>query len=128
MSDLKKQLKALREAYASKTISKMTPEEMASEIAHHEAAAKVKEAKLKRLAKKAAPMAPAKREAPALLVTEIPKKSSKPALKKEAAAPKKEPKKVKVVESDSEMSDTDEDTDQETIKSRIQKKGRLSSE
>jgi hypothetical protein len=122
----------------------MTPEEMAAEISHHEAAAKVKEAKLKRLAKKAAPMAPAKREVPALLVAEIPKKEfvtehkklvkvlekgSKPALKKEAAVQKKELKKAKFVEaSDSEMSDTDEDTDQETIKSRIQKKGRPSSE
>jgi hypothetical protein len=124
MSELKKQLKALRAAYASKPVSKMTPEEMTAEIAHHEAAVKAREAKLKRLAKKASPMAPAKREAPALLVTEIPKKSSKP-----AAAPKKELKKAKVVEaSDSEMSDTDEDTDQETIKSRIQKKGRPSSE
>jgi hypothetical protein len=135
--DLKDKLKALRSAHVSKAIGKMSAEEIASEINHHETAVKARETKAKRLAALAAARE-AKKKAPEILVAEIPKKEfikehkklvkvletgTKKAQKKEAVEQKKELKKAKyVADDDSEMSSTDDETDTETIKSRIQKK------
>ena len=149
--ELKDKLKALRMAHSGKAVGKMTAEEIAAEIEHHETAAKARELKAKRMAALAAAReARAKAsDKPKLVVkeikkekvekvAEIPKKEfvkehkklikvlesgSAKEQKKEAKEQKKEMKKVKyVADSDSEMSSTDDDTDQETIRSRIQKK------
>lgn len=50
--ELRARLKALRAQHMAKPITKMSPEELESEIKHHESATKVKEAALKRLAKR----------------------------------------------------------------------------
>ena len=146
--ELKEKLKALRNAHAGKPVGKMSAEEMMAEIEHHEASVKARETKAKRLAalaaareaKKARPTNEVVQPKAASLqpVAKIPKsefvkehkslvkvleKGSKKEQKKEAVAQKKELKKAKyVVDSDSEMSSTDDETEYETIRSRMQKK------
>ena len=138
--ELKEKLKALRNAHAGKPVGKMSADEMMAEIEHHEASVKARETKAKRLAALAAAREARKRPTNEVVepVAKIPKsefvkehkslvkvleKGSKKEQKKEAVAQKKELKKVKyVVDSDSEMSSTDEETEYETIRSRIQKK------
>lgn len=109
--ELKDRLKALRSEFG-KPITKMTAEEMAKEIAHHETAKKSAETKAKRL--EALAKAREAKKAPTLVVKELPKKKA-PA-----------PKKKKDEDTYSEASSTDHDSEDsekhETIKSRIQKK------
>jgi hypothetical protein len=143
--ELKDKLKALRNAHVGKPVGKMSAEEMMAEIEHHEVSVKARETKAKRLAalaaareaKKARPtneiITPKKETVAKIPKSEFVKehkslvkvleKGTKKAQKAEAVVQKKELKKAKyVADSDSEMSSTDDDTDHETIRSRIQKK------
>ncbi len=142
--ELKEKLKALRNAHAGKPVGKMSAEEMMAEIEHHEASVKARETKAKRLVALAAAREARKRPTNEIVqpkvepVAKIPKsefvkehkslvkvleKGSKKEQKKEAVAQKKELKKAKyVADTDSEMSSTDEESEHETIRSRMQKK------
>lgn len=122
--ELKDKLKALRSDF-SKPITKMTAEEMAKEIAHHESAKKTAELKAKRL-ENLAKARETKKGPPTLVIKEIPVK------KTPAKAPAKAPKKKAAPKEDefSVASSTDHDSESdsdsrkktETIKDRIQKK------
>lgn len=112
--ELKDKLKALRSEFG-KPITKMTPEEMAKEIAHHETAKKSAETKAKRL-EALAKAREAKKAPPTLVIKELPKK--KAPVKK--TAPKK--KEDEYSEASSTDHDSEDSEKHETIKSRIQKK------
>lgn len=124
--ELKDKVKALRSLHSGKAVGKMSPEELNSEIAHHETASRAKELKEKRLTALASAREAKK---PAVVETVkkaiVEKKIAKEVVEKpkKAVAEKKVKKEKKVVvESDTDSS-TDEDTDTETIKKRISKKG-----
>ncbi len=123
--ELKDKLKSLRSEFG-KPITKMTAEEMAKEIAHHESAKKVAETKAKRLETLA--KAREAKKAPTLVIKELPAKKTA-AKKAPAKAPVKAAAKAAAKKEDeySEASSTDHDSESdnekpETIQERIQKK------
>ena len=127
--ELKDKLKALRSDF-SKPITKMTAEEMAKEIAHHESAKKSAETKAKRL-EALAKAREAKKGPPTLVIKEVKKAPVKAVAKPDAKpapkprskkAPAKKADEFSVASSTDHDSESDSGTKAETIKDRIQKK------